>query len=186
MVSYKIVETNFGWQYQISTDSHFTWSLSQRDRLVSSWYALQAIDHPCVIRLEDVVDTEQYLYIILELADGGELFDKIVEKTKLDEDEAKLMFYQVMVDKIMLLLLYTIALDHVSLHPFPACFSHKLPPLEKHCSSGLKTRKYLALLRRRQETVSRNSIFQFIYCLSALVAGRAGLFGNISTAMLPA
>jgi len=55
---------------------------------------LKAIDHPCVIRLEDVVDTEQYLYIILELADGGELFDKIVEKTKLDEDEAKLMFYQ--------------------------------------------------------------------------------------------
>ena len=48
-----------------------------------------------MIRLEDVVDTEQYLYIILELADGGELFDKIVEKTKLDEDEAKLMFYQV-------------------------------------------------------------------------------------------
>ena len=48
-----------------------------------------------MIRLEDVVDTEQYLYIVLELADGGELFDKIVAKTKLDEDEAKLMFYQV-------------------------------------------------------------------------------------------
>jgi len=55
---------------------------------------LREIDHPCVIRLEDVVDTEQYLYIVLELADGGELFDKIVAKTKLDEDEAKLMFYQ--------------------------------------------------------------------------------------------
>ena len=55
----------------------------------------QEIDHPCVIRLEDVVDTDQYLYIVLELADGGELFDKIVAKTKLDEDEAKLMFYQV-------------------------------------------------------------------------------------------
>jgi len=55
---------------------------------------LKAIDHPCVIRLEDVVDTKDYLYIVLELADGGELFDKIVEKTKLDEDVAKIMFYQ--------------------------------------------------------------------------------------------
>ena len=80
---------------------------------------------------------------------------------------------------------YTTALDHESLHPFPACFSHKLPPLEKHCSSGPETRKYLALLRRRQETVSRNSIFRSIYCSSALdlVAGRAGLFGNISAAI---
>lgn len=55
---------------------------------------LRAIDHPCIIRLEDVVETEDELFIILELADGGELFDKIIEKTKLQEDEAKLHFYQ--------------------------------------------------------------------------------------------
>lgn len=34
---------------------------------------LQAIDHPCVIRLEDVIETDSELYIILELADGGEV-----------------------------------------------------------------------------------------------------------------
>lgn len=55
---------------------------------------LQAVDHPCVIRLEDVVDTEDVLFIILELADGGELFEKVIEKTRFNEQEARLYFYQ--------------------------------------------------------------------------------------------
>ena len=55
---------------------------------------LRAIDHPCIIRLKDVIETENELFIILELADGGELFDKIIENTKLQEEEAKLHFYQ--------------------------------------------------------------------------------------------
>ena len=55
---------------------------------------LGSIDHPCVIQLIDVIDTDCSLYIILELADGGELFDKILEKIKFSEKEAKLHFYQ--------------------------------------------------------------------------------------------
>ena len=53
-----------------------------------------SIDHPCIIQLLDVIDTENNLYIILELADGGELFDKILEKIRFSEKEAKLHFYQ--------------------------------------------------------------------------------------------
>lgn len=56
---------------------------------------LQSVDHPCIIRLEDVIDTEDSLFIVLELAEGGELFDKIIEKTKFNEAEAKLHFYQI-------------------------------------------------------------------------------------------
>jgi len=55
---------------------------------------LQQVNHPCVIRLEDVIDTPEFLYIVLELAEGGELFEKIIEKTKFNEAEAKLHFYQ--------------------------------------------------------------------------------------------
>ncbi len=57
---------------------------------------LRKIDHPCIIRLEDVVETPDVLYIVLELADGGELFDKIIAKTKFQEGEAKLHFYQLL------------------------------------------------------------------------------------------
>ena len=42
----------------------------------------------------DVIDTQDYLYIVLELAEGGELFDKIIEKTRYNESEAKVNFYQ--------------------------------------------------------------------------------------------
>ena len=55
---------------------------------------LQEVSHPNIINLEDVIDTKDYFYIILELAEGGELFDKIIEKSRLNETEAKLYFYQ--------------------------------------------------------------------------------------------
>ena len=56
---------------------------------------LQSVNHPCVINLEDVIESSDYLFIVLELAEGGELFDKIIEKTKLNESEAQLHFYQI-------------------------------------------------------------------------------------------
>ena len=54
---------------------------------------LQSVNHPCIISLEDVIDTPNFLFIVLELTEGGELFDKIIEKTKLKEAEAKLHFF---------------------------------------------------------------------------------------------
>jgi len=56
---------------------------------------LRSVQHPCVINLLDVIDVEDYLYIVLELAEGGELFDKIIEKTRMNESEAKVHFYQI-------------------------------------------------------------------------------------------
>lgn len=56
---------------------------------------LRQIDHPCIIRLEDVIETDTKLYIILEYARGGELFNKIIDKTKFQEAEAKLHFFQI-------------------------------------------------------------------------------------------
>ncbi|XP_048742373.1 serine/threonine-protein kinase Chk2-like [Ostrea edulis] len=55
---------------------------------------LKALKHPCIIKIEDVVDTPDVLYIILELVDGGELFDKVVSIGQYDEPTAKLIFYQ--------------------------------------------------------------------------------------------
>jgi len=56
---------------------------------------LQKVRHPCIINLEDVIDSQDCLYIVLELAEGGELFNKIVEKRNMTESEAKLHFYQI-------------------------------------------------------------------------------------------
>ena len=66
-----------------------------KSRVLNEVRILQSVSHPCVIDLEDVIDTPDYLYIVLELAEGGELFDKIIERTRLNETEAKLHFYQI-------------------------------------------------------------------------------------------
>jgi serine/threonine protein kinase len=52
---------------------------SHSDVALNEVKILRAVDHPSVIRMEDVVETDTHLYIILELAVGGELFDKIIQ-----------------------------------------------------------------------------------------------------------
>jgi len=72
-----------------------TISTKEASQVLNEVRILQSVSHPCVINLEDVIDTPDYLFIVLELAEGGELFDKIIERTKLNEVEAKLHFYQI-------------------------------------------------------------------------------------------
>jgi len=67
----------------------------QSTQVLNEVKILQSVSHPCVINLEDVIDTQDYLFIVLELAEGGELFDKIIERTKFNEVEAKLHFFQI-------------------------------------------------------------------------------------------
>ncbi|KAK9695576.1 serine/threonine protein kinase [Basidiobolus ranarum] len=55
---------------------------------------LMAIKHPCIISTHGVYDEEDFLYIVLELVDGGELFDLIVKKRRFTEPEARVVFYQ--------------------------------------------------------------------------------------------
>jgi len=45
--------------------------------------------------MEDIHDTPEAMYIILELMEGGELFDRIKNRGKLPEPCTKLIFYQV-------------------------------------------------------------------------------------------
>ncbi|XP_005112692.1 serine/threonine-protein kinase Chk2 [Aplysia californica] len=55
---------------------------------------LKALKHPCIIGIEDVIDTPDMLYIFLELVEGGELFDKVVSIDKYDESTGKMLFFQ--------------------------------------------------------------------------------------------
>lgn len=46
-------------------------------------------NHPHVIRLYEVVKTPTDIYVVMEYVRGGELFDYIVEKGRLAEDEVR-------------------------------------------------------------------------------------------------
>lgn len=56
---------------------------------------LKMFDHPHIIRLYEVIDTPSDIYCVMEYIEGGEMFDYIVTKGRLDEDEARMFFQQV-------------------------------------------------------------------------------------------
>lgn len=57
---------------------------------------LQRVNHPCLIKTEDFYQTDDCYYIVLELMEGGELFNRIKSKQQLSEPVAKLYFYQML------------------------------------------------------------------------------------------
>merc|ERR1719181_1710587 len=46
---------------------------------------LKHLDHPSICRLLETFEDQRHIYLVLELIDGRELFDEIVERRALDE-----------------------------------------------------------------------------------------------------
>ena len=55
---------------------------------------LSMLDHPNIIKTYKISETPKKYFIIMEYCEGGELFDYIVEKDRLDEYESSIFFYQ--------------------------------------------------------------------------------------------
>ncbi|KAJ3252731.1 Serine/threonine-protein kinase par-1, partial [Borealophlyctis nickersoniae] len=53
------------------------------------------LDHPNIIKMLDVLDTDDAVFVVSELASGGSLLDYIKEHGKLDQAEARNIFIQV-------------------------------------------------------------------------------------------
>ncbi|KEP67106.1 UNVERIFIED_CONTAM: histone kinase SNF1, putative [Hammondia hammondi] len=56
---------------------------------------LQCLHHPHVIRLYELIDTPTDIFMVMEYVQGGELFDHIVQKSRLPEHEARRFFQQI-------------------------------------------------------------------------------------------
>ncbi|XP_031850390.1 ovarian-specific serine/threonine-protein kinase Lok isoform X1 [Nomia melanderi] len=70
-------------------------SLNDPEKIMNEVKILKALKHPCIIRMEEIVDNPRAVYIVLELMEGGELFERIKSKGRLSEKFAKIIFYQV-------------------------------------------------------------------------------------------
>ncbi|KAI8997310.1 hypothetical protein BDB01DRAFT_770602 [Pilobolus umbonatus] len=55
---------------------------------------LRILNHPFIVKLYDVIETEKYIGIILQCATGGELFDYILAHRYLKEKDASRLFAQ--------------------------------------------------------------------------------------------
>ena len=56
---------------------------------------MRGLDHPNIVKLVDFSESRQYYFIILELAQGGELFHQIVRLTYFSEDLSRWVIKQV-------------------------------------------------------------------------------------------
>lgn len=61
---------------------------NQYQRLVEEIDILSSVNHPHIIHLKEIFEMDGTLYIITQLASGGDLFDRIIEKGKYTEIEA--------------------------------------------------------------------------------------------------
>ena len=56
---------------------------------------LRLFIHPHIIRVYEVIETPKDIFVVMEYCQNGELLDYIVEKGRLQEDEARRIFQQV-------------------------------------------------------------------------------------------
>ncbi|CAM9239606.1 unnamed protein product [Phaeothamnion confervicola] len=54
---------------------------------------MKLVNHPNIIRMEAVYESRQFIYIVMELHSGGELFDRIVGRPRFSEDECFTIIY---------------------------------------------------------------------------------------------
>eukprot|EP00435_Cladocopium_sp_Y103_P011191 s1290_g2.t3 len=65
------------------------------ERVAREVQLLKLIRHPHVVQLLEIIETKNQLYLIMEYASGGELFDYIVQHQRVPEQQACIFFHQI-------------------------------------------------------------------------------------------
>ncbi|KAL9126936.1 MAG: hypothetical protein Q9217_004094 [Psora testacea] len=93
---YLCVERSTGMQYAVKRfeKRHGESGKSQTDGLQQEIGVLKSVSHPNVLCLKDTFDEDDGVYLVLELAPEGELFNCIVLKQHLTEEESRKVFIQ--------------------------------------------------------------------------------------------
>ncbi|CAH8501523.1 unnamed protein product [Heterobilharzia americana] len=57
---------------------------------------MRTLDHPNLVKLYDLIDENNEIYLVMELAEGGELFDRIIKRGKFYERDAAVIISQIL------------------------------------------------------------------------------------------
>eukprot|EP00347_Sterkiella_histriomuscorum_P021476 403333846 len=69
--------------------------VSDVERVAREIHILKIVRHPHVVQLYEIIETSKELYLMMEYARGGELFEHIVHRKRLREKEASRFLHQI-------------------------------------------------------------------------------------------
>lgn len=95
---------------------------------------MKLMNHPNIMRIYDVFESETELYLVLEYVEGGELFDFLVNRGKLPPEEAVEYFKQIIYG---LNYAHTFSIIHRDLKPENILIASLSPPLIKIADWGM-------------------------------------------------
>ena len=64
--------------------------------VINEVYLLMKMDHPNIIKIFEFYNGEKEYYLIMEYCSGGELFDRIIQKSQLKEIQCAYIMYQIL------------------------------------------------------------------------------------------
>lgn len=70
-------------------------NIKNYDGFMNEVTALKTLDHPNIIKLFEVYEDKECVFLVQEFCEGGELFDYIAENEHLSEKEAARVFHQI-------------------------------------------------------------------------------------------
>ncbi|ESO02651.1 hypothetical protein HELRODRAFT_66187 [Helobdella robusta] len=68
---------------------------SSLQKLFREVKVMKCLNHPNIVKLYEVIQTERTVYLVMEYASGGEVFDFLVAHGKMKEKEARAKFRQI-------------------------------------------------------------------------------------------
>jgi 5'-AMP-activated protein kinase catalytic alpha subunit len=66
------------------------------ERVTREIHILKIVRHPTIVQLYEIIETEKELYLIMEYARGGELFEYIVNRKRVKERDACKFLHQIL------------------------------------------------------------------------------------------
>jgi len=85
---FKVEKMSVGKNYAAKFISKKTLNPKEEASLESEIFIMKRVSHPNIVSLVELFDNRNYLYIVMDLVTGGELFDRIVEKGMYTEVDA--------------------------------------------------------------------------------------------------
>jgi len=70
--------------------------VEKAENLKTETSLLQRINHQNIVKLIDICDTKETLFIVMELMEGGELYEEIVKRKSFTEKDASFIMFQLL------------------------------------------------------------------------------------------